>query len=316
MVVMISAVVLSIVYLTKRDVQAKIVTTIFPIYDICREIMGSDDEILLLESNGSDMHSYNPTASDIATIASAELFIYIGGKSDEWISDVIRTTNSVNLETISLMDIEKMTKLAESTDNIIEPDHDHEHDHEEGEVLDEHIWLSIKNAIVMTTAIRDGLIKVFPEKQELFKQNATEYISKLQNLHNDYTSSIANKSDTIIIAYRFPFRYLVHDYNINYFAIFSGCSAETEASTETIATLIDKINETAVDYILVLETTDQSIAHSVINNANTKEGLEILVINSCQTVSQSTMQSVSYLQIMAENLEILKKVISHENFGV
>jgi len=313
MVLMISLVVFSIVYLTKKEKEYKVITTIFPIYDICREIMGSEDELMLLQDNGADMHSFTPTANDITTISKSELFIFVGGESDKWVGDVIRSANNVNLKTLSLMEIENLTKLEESHENIISPgdhDHEHEHEHEEGETFDEHIWLSIKNAIVMTESIRDSLSLVFPEKQELFKVNAKAYIDKLVDLDNQYEEYLKDKNSTIIVADRFPLRYLVNDYDINYYAIFTGCSAETEASTEAMATLINKINENNVDYILVLETSDKSIANSCISNHNCKQGLEILVINSCQSIMQSTLQTSSYLGIMGQNLEILKKAIS------
>ena len=309
MVFMICGAILSIIYLTQKDVQGKVVTTIFPIYDICREIMGSDDELVLLEDNGSDMHSYNPTPSDIATISKAELFILVGGESDSNIINAVISANNVNLQILTLMEVENLNKLTENNDNILSSNHDHDHEHENGEVYDEHIWLSIKNAIVITESIRDSLIQTFPGKQEIYKQNAEEYINKLKKLDNAYTESIANKSDTIIIADRFPFRYLVNDYKINYYALFSGCSTETQASAESIATLIDKINENNINYIFVLETSNKAIANSIINNNSVGTDLKILVINSCQTVSQSTMQSASYLQIMTENLNILKKAI-------
>ena len=190
-----------------------------------------------------------------------------------------------------------------------EGEHEEDHDeHEDNEVYDEHIWLSIRNAIVMTEAIRDALIKAFPGKQEIYKHNAEEYIAKLNDLDNEY-QTIANKSDTIIIADRFPFRYLMHDYNINYYALFSGCSTESQASAENIAAIIDKINATGTESIYVLETSDQKLAISIRDNKSVQKDLKIHVINSCQSISQSTLHSTSYLKIMAQNLEVLKKAI-------
>lgn len=314
LVTMLAGVVLALVHFTKPNMKAKVVVTTFPIYDICREIMGSEDDILLLMDNGVDMHSYSPTASDIASISGAELFIYIGGESEEWVPDIINSANNVNLHTLSLMEAEGITLLEESDDNIIDSEHNHEHEEgeehsEEEHEYDEHIWLSIKNAIAMTESIRVGLTKVYPEMQELFKVNADEYISKLEALDSDYENSIKGSEQTLIIADRFPFRYLVNDYNLKYYAVFSGCSAETAASTEVIAKLVDKINECDVDYLLVLETSDKKVANSCKNNGNCKSGLEILTLNSCQSVTQSVLKSTSYLKIMTNNLEILKKAL-------
>lgn len=307
---MLSGGIFCIFYFAKKDSNAKIVTTIFPIYDICREIMGSSDDILLLEDNGVDLHSYQPTAQDITAISKSELFIFIGGESDDWVGDIIRSANNVNLKTLSL--IEEIEKLEENHDGIIQEE-EHEHEHEEGEEhseYDEHIWLSIKNAIQITKSITSSLSLVYPEKAEIFKINSEEYINKLLALDLEYTEYCANKEKTLVIADRFPFLYLVNDYNIKYCAAFSGCSAETEASTETIATLISKVNELECDYILVLETSDQSIARSIIADKSCRTGVEILVINSCQSVSSNKIDSTSYLDIMKNNLENFKKALS------
>jgi len=313
MISLITGAVFSVFYFFKQDDNAKVVTSVFPIYDICREIMGNEDDLLLLQDNGSDMHSYSPTASDIATISSAELFIYIGGESDEWVANVLRSIDNVNLINLSLMEIEGLNKIEEGHDNILQEDHDHdhehEHEHEEDIIYDEHIWLSISNYIKMTENVRDNLIKVFPERQELFKENAENYIEKLTELSKSYYDAIYNAEQTLIIADRFPFRYLVNDYNLKYFATFSGCSAETEASTETIAKLIDKINAFDVDYILVLETSDRHVAQSCLNNSNCKKGVEILVINSCQSIIKGNLENSSYIEIMQNNLINLKKAL-------
>lgn len=307
LIILIGSGVFCVFHFAKKDANAKIVTTIFPIYDICREIMGSSEEILLLEDTGSDMHSYQPTAQDITSISKSELFIFIGGESDNWVENVIKSANNVNLKTLSLM--EEVEKLEESEEGIVQDDHTHEHNHEETE-YDEHIWLSIKNAIKMTTAISNSLSLVYPEKQELFKVNAEEYIKKLQSLENDYSVYCKDKEKEIIIADRFPFRYLTNDYNINYTAAFSGCSAETEASTETIAKLINKVNLLDLDYILVLETSDQSIAKSIISDKSCKLGVTILVVNSCQSIRMKDVESLSYLDIMTKNLENFKKALN------
>lgn len=310
MISLITGAVFAVIYFFKQDDKAKIVTSVFPIYDICREIMGNEEDLMLLQDNGADMHSYSPTASDLAVISSAELFIYVGGESDKWVADVLRSIENVNLINLSLMEIQELTKLEEGHDNVLQAhDHEHDHEHEEDVSYDEHIWLSIRNYIIMTETIRDNLIKVFPERQELFKENAEVYIEKLLQLDRDYSQAINNSEGTLIIADRFPFRYLVHDYNLKYFATFSGCSAETEASTETIAKLIDKINTFDVDYILVLETSDRHVAERCLNNSNCKKDVEILVINSCQSITKTNLESSSYLKIMENNLINLKKAL-------
>lgn len=310
----------AIYFFSKPSENKKVIATIFPIYDITREIMGNDDDVMLLEDTGVDIHSYTPIASDIMSIHKSQLFIYIGGESDEWVGGVLKSSDNPNLKTLCLL--EEINGIEESDDNIIQgEEHHHEeednHDedaednHGEHEEVhyDEHIWLSLKNAKIMTEKIRDSLSLVFPERKELFKVNANKYLEKLEDLDKEYAGVCTNKTDTLIIADRFPFIYLTEDYDIKYYACFSGCSTETQASADTISKLIDKINMENADKILVLETSDKSVANSVINDSRCKSGVETLVINSCQSVSAKDLNSTSYLDIMQSNLEIIKKVL-------
>lgn len=306
MIIMLGSVVFSVAYFTKKDTDAKVVTTIFPIYDICREIMGDSEDIVLLESNGSDLHNYSPTSHDIATISKSELFIYIGGESDEWVDSVLKSTGRTNLKTLALL--EKIEKLEESEDGVLDSHTDGEHEEVE---YDEHIWLSLKNMIKMVTFVRLSLNEIFPERQKLFEENAEKYIAKLTSLESEYASALQGKTTPLIIADRFPFRYLVNDYNLQYYAVFSGCSAETEASPETIAKLIEKINESDINSVFVLETSDKSIANSALNDTRcNKTGIEILTINSCQSVALKNLEDTTYLNIMTSNLINLKRAIT------
>lgn len=341
----------SIYYFSKPSENKKVIATIFPIYDITRNIMGSDDDILFLENNGADIHNFQPTAHDMTSISKCELFIFIGGESDKWVGKVLETTDNVNLKTLQLLD--EIEKLEESDEGILDShvessirpmkDYDElafgenikslisnpdsnkvtintnnhasednaksDKDKSEDIEYDEHIWLSIKNAIKMTTSIKNSLCQIFPERSEIFKKNAGDYIEKLNKLEKEYESVCSNKEDTLILADRFPFLYLTKDYNIKYHACFSGCSTDTQASAETMSKLIDKINTCDVEYILTLETSDQSVAKSAINDARCKTGVKIEVINSCQSVTGMDSDKTSYIDIMYSNLNVLRKVL-------
>lgn len=344
----------SIYYFSKPSENKKVIATIFPIYDITRNIMGSADDILFLEDSGADIHNFQPTAHDMTSISKCELFIFIGGESDKWVGKVLETTDNVNLKTLQLLD--EIEKLEESDEGILDShvegsispmkdsagleveenietlisnpssckvtintnnnasEDNAKSDIEESEDIeyDEHIWLSIKNAIKMTTSIKNSLCQVFPERSEIFKKNAQNYIEKLNNLEKEYESVCSNKEDTLIIADRFPFLYLTKDYNIKYHACFSGCSTDTQASAETMSKLIDKINTCNVEYILTLESSDQSVANSAINDARCKSGVKIDVLNSCQSVSDIDADKTSYIDIMYNNLSVLRKVLKNE----
>ena len=314
-VLILSLTVFSIVYFSRKNKEGKVVTTIFPIYDICREILGTDDDLVLLQDTGTDMHSYQATASDITTISKSELFIMVGGESDKWTGDVIRSAGNVNLSTLSLMDI--VNKVEESDENISQNDHnhdhnhDHDHDHEDGEEVayDEHIWLSIKNMIIATEYISEELIKVFPERTEIIKENYDIYRGKLETLENAYREAFEGKDTYYLVADRFPFIYLMKDYGMSYHAAFSGCSAETDASAETMSELINKVNEKNLKYIYITETADGSIAGQVRDSSNNASSIQILTVNSCQSVAAKDMDGMSYISIMTDNLEKFKRGI-------
>ena len=296
------------VYFTRSEKQAKVVTTIFPIYDICREILGTEEDVVLIQDNGMDMHSYEPTALDIKTISKSELFIHIGGESDDWVDGIIRSANNVNLKKLSL--INTINVLEETDEGILENEHEHDHEDDnehENAFFDEHIWLSLKNAITMTKEISEALTWVYPERTEIIKINTEKYLNKLIRLESEYANECLNKQKTIVVADRFPFLYLVNDYNLTYLAAFSGCTSETDASAETLTKLIDKVNEENLKYICVLETSNYSLANQIVSSC---PDTEVLVLNSCQLISNKDLNNKSYFDIMKSNLEILKKVLN------
>lgn len=308
-VILLSLMVFCTVFFSRMGKEGKVVVTIFPLYDVCREILGTDDDIVMLQDNGSDMHSYQATASDIATISKAELFIVVGGESDEWVGGAIRSAGNRNLKTLSMMDV--VNTIEESDENISEGGHNHghgDHNHNEGEEVeyDEHVWLSIKNMIIATNKIKDELLTVFPERQEIIVQNAEKYIEELNALDQEYSDALKDKNAFYLIADRFPFIYLMNDYGLSYHAAFSGCSTESDASAPTMTELINKVNEKHLKYIYITESSDGTIASRVKSACDHPSQVEILTLNSCQSVSRKDLDKISYLFIMKDNLKKFK----------
>lgn len=302
-------------FFSKKSENNKVVVTIFPIYDICRNIMGSGDDITLLQDNGVDMHSYQPSAIDIVSIAKSELFIYIGGESDEKLVDnVLSTIGDVDFATLKLMDCVNLLK--ESTEDILDGEHSHEHEHEhehqEHIVYDEHIWLSIQNMKKMTNFILAELLEVFPERENNLKNNALKYLNELDVLHKSYVQVCAMQTSTIVVADRFPFIYLAHDYGLDFLAAYHGCSTDIKVTASTIVALKDKVNKEELNYLCVLETSDKKVADCVIRESSCREGVSIITLDSCQSISASELEKVSYISIMESNLENIKKVITNE----
>lgn len=297
-----------------------IVTTIFPEYDWVREVLGDqadDAEITFLLDNGVDMHSYQPSAQDIMNISTCDLFIYAGGESDAWAADAAKNATNKNMQVINLMDILGENAKEEEVVEGMQAEHGHDHDHEddadeheEEAEYDEHVWLSLKNAQIFVSAIADSLSKIDPTHADTYTANASAYNGKLAQLDTDYQAAVdAAPIHTVLFADRFPFRYLVDDYGLSYYAAFSGCSADTEASFDTIIFLANKVNELGLHSILTIENSNDKIANTIIQNTQSRDQ-QIRVLNSMQTVTaQDIASGTTYLSVMEENLHVLSAAL-------
>lgn len=293
----------------------QIVTTIFPEYDWVREILGDNPgnaEVTMLLDNGVDLHSYQPTAADILKISTCDLFIYVGGESDEWVEDALQEATNKDMVVINLLetlgDKVKEEEVVEGMEG--EEEEPEDEDSEEGPEYDEHVWLSLRNASVLCDTIADALVRIDAANADVYKANADNYKGQLGALDADYQSAVAAGSKkTILFGDRFPFRYLTDDYGLSYYAAFVGCSAETEASFETIIFLANKTDELGLSTILTIESSDGRIAETIKNNTATKDQ-QILKMDSLQSAtSKDAANGVSYLSIMQENLGVLKQAL-------
>ena len=299
----------------------KIVTTIFPIYDWVRQIIGEQDaDVTMLMDSGVDLHNFQPTAQDILTIAQCDLFIFVGGESDEWTEDVLKTAKNESMTVISLLDAlgdnvkeeEIVEGMEHEHDHDKDEDHDEDEDHEEHEhEADEHVWLSLRNAEKLVKVIAETLAEIDAEKAEPYRANAESYIEKLQALDAQYAETVnAAAFQTLLFGDRFPFRYLADDYGLTYYAAFAGCSAETEASFQTILFLAQKVDELGLPAVLTIENPKTRIAETVVN-ATQKKNQKILSLNSMQGVTaQEVKDGAAYLSLMESNLIVLRDALN------
>lgn len=290
-----------------------IVTTIFPAYDWVREILGDETdraEITTLLDSGVDLHSYQPTVDDIVKISDCDLFLYVGGESDGWVDDALKNAPNKDRKVIRLLDVLGDSAKAEET---VEGMQEEEHDHEEEAEYDEHIWLSLKNAQVLVTAISEALQETDPARKDAYAANAAAYVEKLSALDGEYRAAVdSGKYKTLLFGDRFPFRYLADDYGLDYYAAFPGCSAETEASFETVSFLAGKMDALGLPCVLTIEGTQHKIAETIVQNTAQKNQ-QVLTMDSMQAVTANDAASgVSYLSIMEKNLSVLKKALGQE----
>ena len=303
----------------ETEKKLNIVTTIFPEYDWTRVILGDradDVNLTMLLDNGTDLHSFQPAVKDIMKVSSCDFLIYVGGESYQWIEDALESAQNKDMKTINLMEVlGDSIKEEETVEGMQESDHDHDHDHdhedEEEKEYDEHVWTSMRNAEVICEAIAETLEEMDSENKEIYQSNAETYKEKLSALDEEYQETVDSaKQKTLIFADRFPFRYLVDDYGLNYYAAFSGCSAESEASFKTVTFLAGKVDELGVKSVLTMEKSDDRIAQTVIENTRAKDQ-KILQLNSMQSItSEEIADGATYLSVMEDNLGTLKKVLN------
>ena len=306
---------------TNKTDKLSIVTTIFPEYDWVRAVLGDkadNAEVTMLLDNGVDLHSYQPTADDIVKISDCDLFLYVGGESDGWVDDALKNATNKNMKVINLLDVlGDSVKTEEVVEGMQETEHDHDHDHskevstfEDEEEKDEHVWLSLKNAEALVNAISKSLQELDPDNKDTYAANAAAYIEKLSALDGEYQAAVdAATYKTVVFGDRFPFRYLVDDYGLRYYAAFVGCSAETEASFETVSFLAKKVDELKLPCVLTIEGAQHKIAETIVQNTAEKNQ-KVLTMDSLQsTSSKDVANGTTYLSVMEKNLSVLKEAL-------
>lgn len=324
----------------KKDSAPKkisVVATIYPQYDWLKNVIGERADAVdlkLLIKNGTDLHSYKPSAQDIATIAKADLVVYVGGESDEWIEKALEATPKEGRIALNLMkalgDRVKEEEVVEGMqteehhhehgEEAEEHEHEHhehaekhedEHHHHEEVENDEHIWLSLKNAWILVNALAQSLSKVDSANSSIYTANAVLYNAKLWEMDKEFATATSDASQkTVLFGDRFPFRYLVDDYGIKYYAAFVGCSAESEASFETVTFLAGKMDSLQLPAIFTIDGSNGKIARAILEASKNSKNAQVLTLNSMQSVTDEQIKAgVDYLSIMRDNLEVLKKAL-------
>ena len=295
----------------KADGKLLVVTTIFPLCDWAREVLGDraeEAELVCLLANGADYHSYQPSASDMVRIAEADLFFYVGGTSEEWAEKAIGNRTNTAQKTVCLFDVLSARVLEEET---VEGMQEEEEPGEEGPEYDEHLWLSLMNAEEAVEAILAAFSEADPGNTASYEANASGYLDRLAALDENYRETVRTGArDTVLFADRFPFRYLSEDYGLHYYAAFKGCSADTEASFATIVFLSEKLRGLGLPAVLTLEKSDHKLAETVISSAGVPN-VEILTMDSMQAVTpEERAEGATYLGIMEKNLLALRKALN------
>ena len=280
------------------DYDYDVVCSIFPQYDFCKEIAGNEVKIKMLLPEGTDAHNYELTTKDSFAVKNSKLFIYIGGESEKWANDLI---NSSDMSKVKLL------KLSDKVEKIFNEDNESHDGHDHHEYFDEHIWLSINNAITICRNIEAALSEIFPEKKSIFEENLRVYISKLAELDIHYKNMIDESTyKKIFFADRFPFIYLAMEYGLSYDSLLNGCSTDTAISVSDKLEFEKRYKDDGAKGVFVLENSDRKLANSVIERC----GGKIFTLHSLQILSKEEIsKGASYLTIMQKNLSVLQEAL-------
>ena len=292
----------------ETDGGVNIVATVFPAYDFARQIAGDDGNVTLLIPPGSEAHSYEPTPQDIIRIQNCDLLVCNGGESEAWLDEILSGMGNEIPAVVMLDCVDALTEEDKDGMQVHEHhDHDHDHDEHEDEEYDEHVWTSPVNAQLICRAISAALCQADPAHASDYTARCVDYCAELQELDADFRGVIANaKRHTLIFADRFPVRYFVEEYGLDYFAAFPGCADDAVPSARTVAFLIDRVREEQAPAVLYIEFSNQKMADIVCEDT----GCEKLLFNSCHNVTADQLRGgVTYLELMRGNLETVKEAL-------
>ena len=295
----------------------KLLCTLFPQYDWLRSITAGVEgvEVSLIIANGTDPHSYQPTAADIMNISNCDILVYVGGDSDTWVKKAIERSKNQNINAIALTELAGIELHNISSASHTHEDHshaDHSHEGHSHSALDEHLYLSLDNACVAVSALANALCKADPDNRDIYLKNSMEYVLKLSNISESFRADVEKIPENerfILFADRFPFVYLLSDYGIHYSAAFEGCTTDVDADFDTVIRLIHEADEHNVNYIAVTESSDKALANTIISSTKSKNQ-KIATLNSLQSITKSQIEGgATYISIMEENIDQVKTAL-------
>ena len=285
-----------------------VVSTSFPGYDFARAVTKNTNiSTKMLVKPGAETHTYEPTPQDIIDIKNADMFVYVGGDSDDWVKKVLKDVDTKKTHVVKLVDLVSTVEeeIVEGMED--EDEHDHEHDHdeeEEGPEIDEHVWTSPKKAMEIVKKIAKVASEIDAAEKNKIDDNAEKYVAEIAQVDKDLHQAIDGKISEIVVADRFPFRYFADEFGLKYAAAFSGCSEQTEASAKTISFLINKVKQDKVKKIYKIELSNGKIAETVSKDT----GAEVLELHSAHNVTANDFsKGVTYVDLVKRNLAALSK---------
>jgi zinc transport system substrate-binding protein len=278
-----------------------VVATIFPPYDFVRQIAGDKVNLSMLLPPGAESHSFEPTPQDIIKVQNCDVFIYVGGESDEWVDQILESMDTSRIRIITLMDCVEVVE-----EEVVEG-MEEEEEEEEGPAYDEHVWTSPKNAKLIVLKIAEELKRADAANAPEYEKNTLAYTAKLDNLDASFRDLVSGAvRKTMVFGDRFPFRYFADAYGLRYFAAFPGCSTETECSAATIVFLVNKIRAERIPVVFHIELSNEKIADAICEETGAKK----LLLHAVHNITKRDFdRGVGYYDLMTQNIQNLREAL-------
>lgn len=280
----------------------KIITSVFPLQEFAKAVVGEKGEVSLLLPPGAEIHTWRPRASDIIRLSSADVFIYVGAALEPWLHDMMKSVKNPELRVL-----EASKRLSLLGENDEQPKYEEEENAEEKNhehlFVDPHVWLDFENDQIIVDRIESLLSELIPKGRPFFRRNALLYQKELQKLDQKYRKGLSNcLQRTFILGGHAAFGYLARRYRLNQIALY-GISPDSKPTPRTLAEIVDLAKEHQIKVIYFENYVSDELAKVMAKEV----GAETLVLNAGANISKEQLKSgITFLEIMEKNLENLR----------
>lgn len=266
----------------ERDDKVRIVTSFYPMYIMTLNITEGVENIEvenMADNQVGCIHDYTLTTSDLKKFENADIFVENGYGIENFSNNIKESYPNVKI-------IESASKI---TDTI-----------EEREEINAHFWTSIDNYILQVREIADRLKELDNANEAKYEENASEYITKLENLKTKYKNELQNLNEKKVVSLNEAFSYLFKFVGIEE-ELISTDHEQSALSAEQVKNVIDIMNNENIKTIIIAENDDEQNATAIANET----GAKIYRLKDGMSGDGSIN---SYIDVMEDNLETLTSI--------
>ena len=273
-----------------------IVTSFYPIYSMVKEVSGDLNDVRMIQSSAG-IHEFEPSASDVAAIYEADVFVYHSRTLESWAGSLdpsLQKSKVAVVEASNGMQLDKVTGLEEvSAEEGID----------EKTLYDPHTWLDPEKVAEEAQLIAQELSKLDSKNAETYQKNAQKFAEKAKALSKKYQGVFSELDEKIFVTQHTAFSYLAKRFGLKQLGI-SGISPDQEPSPRQLTEIQDFIKTYKVKTIFVESNASSKLAETL----KKATGVNLKVLNPLEADPENDK---TYLENLEDNLEILAKELKH-----